>query len=213
MAGIALKRSVRLCFHNGPSRGVFERKECLTKRKKILISTGNMRNAAYDMLHMEGARRAKVADFLISPLLQVYKNRLLLNCTFNFHETEFSNIPKGMVSKSFGGKPHTPISLSLLTVQPLCFKTAAQSLPGPLRRGVEGVKGPGPGPLWPVSILCHKILLLLYISAVHFYGNLSALKGYLQEPLSLMTNSFHVRNQTIVLIETGSIPASQSLVS
>ena len=47
MAGIALKRSVRLCFHNGPSRGVFERKECLTKRKKNFFSTGNMRNAAY----------------------------------------------------------------------------------------------------------------------------------------------------------------------
>ena len=50
MAGIALKRSVRLCFHNGPSRGVFEREECLTKRKKIFISTGNMRNAAYSRL-------------------------------------------------------------------------------------------------------------------------------------------------------------------
>ena len=29
----------------------------------------------------------------------------------------------------------------------------------------------------PVNILCHTILLLLYIFAVHFYGNLSALRG------------------------------------
>ena len=53
MAGIALKRSVRLCFHNGPSRGVFERKECLTKRtekKKNVISKSNKRNAAFSSL-------------------------------------------------------------------------------------------------------------------------------------------------------------------
>ena len=35
--------------------------------------------------------------------------------------------------------------------------------------------------------LCHKILLLLYISAVPFDGNSSALKGCLQEPSTLMT--------------------------
>ena len=46
---------------------------------------------------------------------------------------------------------------------------------------VEGTKGPG-----PVNILCHKILLLLYISEVHFYGNSSGLKGYLQQPSTLM---------------------------
>ena len=39
----------------------------------------------------------------------------------------------------------------------------------------------------PVNILCDEILLLLYISSVHFYDNLSALKGYLQEPSTLMT--------------------------
>ena len=44
--------------------------------------------------------------------------------------------------------------------------------PGPWRRGVEGVKGQG-----SVNILCHNILFLLYISPVHFYDNLSALKG------------------------------------
>ena len=64
--------------------------------------------------------------------------------------------------------------------------------------GGRGEKGPGPGPL-PVTVLCHKTLLLLYIFAVHFYGNLSALKGYLQEQSALMTNSFHARNQTVVL--------------
>ena len=54
--------------------------------------------------------------------------------------------------------------------------------PGPSRREEEGVKGPG-----PVNNLCHKILLLLYISAVHFYSNSSVLKGYLKEPSTLMT--------------------------
>ena len=48
--------------------------------------------------------------------------------------------------------------------------------------GIAGVKGPG-----PVNYLCQKILLLLYISAEHFYGNISALKGYLQEPSTVMT--------------------------
>ena len=35
MAGIALKRSVRPCFHNGPSRSVVERK---TKQKFQFLS-------------------------------------------------------------------------------------------------------------------------------------------------------------------------------
>ena len=52
----------------------------------------------------------------------------------------------------------------------------------------------------PVKILCHKDLSLLEISAVNFYGNLSALEGYLHEP----PRHF---------IETGSLPASQSLLS
>ena len=39
----------------------------------------------------------------------------------------------------------------------------------------------------PVNILWDEILLLLYISSVHFYDNLFALKGYLQEPSTLMT--------------------------
>ena len=30
----SIKRSVRLCFHNGPSRGVFERKVLEKQRKK-----------------------------------------------------------------------------------------------------------------------------------------------------------------------------------
>ena len=55
-------------------------------------------------------------------------------------------------------------------------------LPEPLRRGVEGVKGQG-----PVNILCHKILLTAIHLIVHFYGNSSALKGHLQEPMTLMT--------------------------
>ena len=42
-------------------------------------------------------------------------------------------------------------------------------------------------PKGPISILCHRILILLYIPAVHFYGSLFALKGYLQEPSTLMT--------------------------
>ena len=42
-------------------------------------------------------------------------------------------------------------------------------------------------PKGPVNILRKIILLLLYISAVHFYGISSALKGYLQELSTLMT--------------------------
>ena len=45
----------------------------------------------------------------------------------------------------------------------------------------------GRAPKGPISILCLKILSLLYISAVHLYGNLSALKGYLQELSTFMT--------------------------
>ena len=61
-----------------------------------------------------------------------------------------------------------------------------------VEKGVEGVdevKGPGPGPrpLGPVNILCHKnVVIILYLCSA-FYGNLSSLKGYLQEPSSLMT--------------------------
>ena len=53
-----------------------------------------------------------------------------------------------------------------------------ESYSEPSRRGVvEGVKGPG-----PVNILCHEILLSLYISAMHFYDNLSALITWVPEP-------------------------------
>ena len=52
--------------------------------------------------------------------------------------------------------------------------------------GRGGKRSRARAPRGPVNILCHTILLLLYISAMHFYGNLSALKGYLQEPLTLM---------------------------
>ena len=59
---------------------------------------------------------------------------------------------------------------------------------GPSRRGGRGgKKSRARAPEGPVNVMCHKILLLLYISAVHFYDNLSALKGYLQEPSTLMT--------------------------
>ena len=82
MAGIALKRSVRLCLHNGPSRGVFERKECLTKRKKRkkIISIGNMRNAACSRLLMD----CFVTAFRI---LIKYKgtNFLSIYISFSFH--------------------------------------------------------------------------------------------------------------------------------
>ena len=61
MAGIALKRSVRLCFHYGPSRSVFERKEYSMKRKekkeKKIISKSNKRNAAFSRL---------LIDFLVT---------------------------------------------------------------------------------------------------------------------------------------------------
>ena len=73
-------------------------------------------------------------------------------------------------------------------------------LSGPSRRGDRGGKrSRARAPKGPVNILCLKALLLLYISAVHFYDNLSALKGYLQEPSTLMT-VFMVRNQTVVLL-------------
>ena len=53
--------------------------------------------------------------------------------------------------------------------------------------GRGGKRSRARAPKGPVNILCHRILLLLYISAVHLYDNLSALKGYLQEPSTLMT--------------------------
>ena len=53
--------------------------------------------------------------------------------------------------------------------------------------GVDGVKGPGPGPLGPLNILCHKnVVITLYLCSA-LYGNLFSLKGYLQELSSLMT--------------------------
>ena len=64
------------------------------------------------------------------------------------------------------------------------------------KRGEGDKRSRARAPKGPVSVLCRKILLLLYISAVHFYGNLSALKGHLQEPSILMAVSFYVRNQT-----------------
>ena len=65
----------------------------------------------------------------------------------------------------------------------VCFE-----YPGPSRRGGRGGKrSRARAPKGPVNILCHKIWLLLCISAVHFYGNSAALKGYLQEPSNLMT--------------------------
>ena len=72
--------------------------------------------------------------------------------------------------------------------------------------GVEGVKGPG-----PVNILRHEIFVLRYISAVHFYGKLSALKGHLQEP-STFDDSFHVRDQLIFLIYRNWFYRSESVV-
>ena len=58
---------------------------------------------------------------------------------------------------------------------------------GPSRRGGRGGKrSRARAPKGPVNILCHEILLLLYIFAVPFYGNLYALKGYLQEPSTLV---------------------------
>ena len=47
----------------------------------------------------------------------------------------------------------------------------------------------------PVNILCLKNLLLLEISAVHFYGNLSSLKEYSEEP-----STFTTMLQTVLLI-------------
>ena len=38
---------MRLCFHNGPSRGVFEKN---VRQKKNVISKGNKRNAAFSRL-------------------------------------------------------------------------------------------------------------------------------------------------------------------
>ena len=44
--------------------------------------------------------------------------------------------------------------------------------PGPSRRGGRGGKrSRARTPRGPVNVLCHTILLLLYISSVHFYGN------------------------------------------
>ena len=43
---------------------------------------------------------------------------------------------------------------------------------GPSRKGGRGGKrSRARAPRGPVTILCHTILLLLYISAMHFYGN------------------------------------------
>ena len=49
----------------------------------------------------------------------------------------------------------------------------------------------------PVKILCLTNLLLLEISAVHYYGNSSSLKDYLQDSSTLMT--IYIL-QTVVLI-------------
>ena len=80
--------------------------------------------------------------------------------------------------------------------------------------GRGGKRSRARAPRWPVNILYHTILLLLYISAMHFYGDWSALKGYLQEPLTF-DDSFHVRNQTVVsifLIYRNCFYPSESLV-
>ena len=55
--------------------------------------------------------------------------------------------------------------------------------------GRGGKRSRARAPKGPVNILRQIILLLLYISAVHFYGISSALKGYLQELSTLSTTS------------------------
>ena len=71
---------------------------------------------------------------------------------------------------------------------------------GPSRRKGEGRGDEGSGSRAskePVTILCHKNLLLLEISAVHFYSNLSAMNQYLQKSSTLM--AIYIL-QTMVLI-------------
>ena len=55
--------------------------------------------------------------------------------------------------------------------------------------GRGGKRSRARAPKGPVNILRQIILLLLFISAVHFYGISSALKGYLQELSTLSTTS------------------------
>ena len=55
--------------------------------------------------------------------------------------------------------------------------------------GRGGKRSRARAPKEPVDILCQKVLLLLYTSAVHFYGNSTSLIGYLQELSTLMTVS------------------------
>ena len=75
----------------------------------------------------------------------------------------------------------------------LCLKTCSDQNFAPMatcrtveKGGRGGKRSRARAPKGPVNILCQKILLLLYISAVHFYDISSALKGYLQELSTLM---------------------------
>ena len=65
--------------------------------------------------------------------------------------------------------------------------------------GRGGKRSRARAPKGPVNILCHRILLLLYIFAVHFYGNVSALKGAFARTFDF-DDSIHDTNQTVVLI-------------
>ena len=55
MAGIALKRSIRPCFHNGPSRGVIKKKYVQEKRilrqnwKKFILKNVNQTFSLVDL--------------------------------------------------------------------------------------------------------------------------------------------------------------------
>ena len=66
-----------------------------------------------------------------------------------------------------------------------------------LYRGRTVEKGGRGGERSRAHILCHEILLLLYIFAVHLYDNLSALTVYLQEPSTLMAHSCRKPNRHI----------------
>ena len=53
--------------------------------------------------------------------------------------------------------------------------------------GRGGKRSRARAPKGPVNIMCHRIFFIAIYLCSAFYDNLSGLKGYLQEPSTLMT--------------------------